>query len=174
MPECIEPFHLGRYFIAINFIKSECCSLNGLVSFIFFGSVVVNEKESTGFKLTIEKAKSCYRIKFQVECESNQEVNGNTSVRLINIPNPGSSGPRSRKTLPDIYVLHLDQLHILKKFQRKEYGTKLMALILTWAKHSFPEIKKCIVISPSSIGKPFYISLGAKQQISSSNVEFSY
>jgi hypothetical protein len=100
-----------------------------------------------------------------------EDVINNTSVRLSTIPNPLKKR-RSTDSFADIRILLLDQFHVLSKFQGQGYGTMLIAIINTWLSKTHPDIKKIIVISPSSAGRPFYLALGAKKLTSSPNFEF--
>jgi len=100
-----------------------------------------------------------------------EDIINNTSVRLSTIPNP-LKRRRSSDCFDDIRILLLDQFHVLSKFQGQGYGTMLIAIIITWLSKTYPDIKKIVVISPSSAGRPFYLALGAKKLSSSPNFEF--
>lgn len=161
--------------INVSFDHTKSYTSDGIVTFHFSGVIHIQGKESSVFIFELHKSNNCFRIQFQMKPDEEspfEDVNGNTSVRFKTIPNPLNNGLRSRKVHQDVTLLHLDQLHILKKFQRKQCGTKLLALLFIWVKYTFSDVKKCIVVSPSSIGKPFYLALGATQQISSSNLMF--
>jgi len=100
-----------------------------------------------------------------------EDVITNTSVRLSTIPNP-LKRRRSTDSFDDIRILLLDQFHVLSKFQGQGYGTMLIAIIITWLSKTYPDIKKIVVISPSSAGRPFYLALGAQKLTCSPNFEF--
>jgi GNAT superfamily N-acetyltransferase len=126
------------------------------------------------FKLITLQSSNQYRFELKLKSKKKpvyETVNYHTGVRLREIPNPNNRS-RSNKTHANLKILYLDQLHVLKEFQRQRCGTKLMSLILIWAKYINLNVSKCVVVSPSSIGKPFYEALGAIQDISSRNLVF--
>lgn len=142
----------------------------------FFGVIGVSGKGVSIFTLTMENVSNIFRFELQLKLESSDTfeiVTHNSSLRLVKVPNPSNKRRRLNKMHEDSHIIHIDQLHILRKYQRHGYGAKLMAIIFLWIRKYFDDIKKCVVISPSSNGIPFYLSLGAKQQSSSSNLEFS-
>ena len=127
------------------------------------------------FKFKTFQTSNQYRFELKLKSKLKsvyETVNRHTGVRLDEIPNPLNKGTRSKKIHSNLKILYLDQLHVLKEFQRQRCGTKLMSLILIWAKHINLNVSKCVVVSPSSIGKPFYEALGAVQEITSKNVAF--
>ena len=158
---------------SFNFKRSH--TYQGITTSQFFGVIGVSGKGVSIFSLTITNVANIFRIELQLKLDSSESyeiVNHNSSVRLVQVPNPLNRGRRFNKLHDDSNVIHIDQLHILRKFQRLGYGAKLMALIFVWIRKYFVGVQKCVVISPSSIGIPFYLSMGAKQQSSSSNLEF--
>ena len=141
---------------------------------IYSGVVGIFPKGVSFFILTVKENKCIFRIGLQLKSDESSKfetVNNNTSVRLYQITNPNHRF-RSSPNADDngTYNYHIDQLHISKKFQRQGCGSKLMALILFWMRITRPDVQKCLVISPSSIGIPFYFSVGASHDLSSSNL----
>ena len=135
----------------------ECNSLQGKSSFIF------------------SALRSGCNIRLSLRCqmkENFEEIVHNTSLRLTFVSSPKNK-TRGNKIESDISVICLDQLHVIKKFQGQGYGTKLIAIIIAWLSFDFTDIIRLVVISPSSIGKPFYLSLGATKENSSHNLVFN-
>jgi len=176
-PFRVEFFEFGKYLFKCSFNFQSSFTSQKITTSQFFGVIGVSEREVSIFKLTLTNNSNIFRIELQLKLDSSdtfEVVNHNSSVRLVQVPNPSNKGRRLNKLHQDSNVIHIDQLHILRKFQRLGYGAKLMALIFIWIRKYFDGVQKCIVISPSSVGIPFYLSLGAKQQLSSSNLEFSF
>jgi hypothetical protein len=141
---------------------------------IYSGVVGIFPKGVSFFIFTVKENTSFFRIGLQLKSDESSKfetVNHNTSGRLYRIPNPNHRFRSSTNSDDDEnYNFHIDQLHISKKFQRQGCGSKLMALILFWMRITRPDVRKCLVISPSSIGIPFYLSDGASHDLSSSNL----
>ena len=88
---------------------------------------------------------TCYRILLKLKMDKSatfEDVCYNTCVRLSKFPNPLNDSLRSSNKVSDITVLEIEQFHVIKKFQGKKCGSKLIALIFIWAKFLFPSIKK--------------------------------
>ena len=171
----LQSFQFGKYSIKIHLELKEEKITDTLDLSYFSGFMAVQGFDVSFFKLRVFKKSNQYRFKLQLKSKKGlvyETVNHHTSVRLLEMPNPLNNGVRSKQIHPNIKILYLDQLHVLKKFQRQRCGTKLVSLILIWSKYLNLGIKKCVVVSPSSIGKPFYVALGAVQEITSNNVVF--
>jgi hypothetical protein len=110
-------------------------------------------------------------IRLSLQCLLRKDIIFNTSLRLSNLSNPEKK-TRTRKSLTDEPIVYLDQLHVFKEFQGKGFGTKLIAIVISWLSIEFPNIRSLIVVSPSNKGKPFYLKLGAKKQATSQNLVF--
>jgi hypothetical protein len=172
----IHSFTMGNFSVDVTFTLSEKCVQDEEDVSIYSGVIGIIHKGVSFFVLKVTKCSSFFRIDLQLKTDEScnyETVNHNTSVRLSQIPNPVNR-LRCSTSSDDTYDynFHLDQLHILKKFQRKGCGTKLMALILFWMRMEFPRVHKCFVISPSAIGSPFYLSVGALNDLSSRNLVF--
>jgi hypothetical protein len=164
---------MGNFAVDVTFTLSKSFLEDEEHVSIYSGVVGIFRKGVSYFILKITKYKSFFRIDLQLKSEesSNYEiVNHKTSVRLSQIPHRSRRSTKSEDNKE--FNFHLDQLHILKKFQRQGCGTKLIALILFWIRMTFPRVHKFFVISPSAIGSPFYLSVGAMHDVSSRNLVF--
>jgi hypothetical protein len=165
---------LGKFSVDVSFTLSKSFLQDEEHVSIYSGVIGIFEKGVSYFNLLVTKCSSFFRIELQLKSDESsdyQTINHNTSVRFI--PQPVHRFRRS--TISDVNKddkIHLEQFHILKKFQRQGCGTKLIALILFWIRMTFPRVHKCFVISPSAIGSPFYFSVGAMHDVSSRNLVF--
>jgi hypothetical protein len=144
--------------------------------FISSGVLIFQGCDENLYNFQATRIGTCYRILLKLKIDQSatfEDVCHRTCVRLSKFPNKLNNPLRSSEKVPDITVLEIEQFHVIKKFQGKKCGSKLIALIFIWAKFLFPSIQNCVVISPSSKGIPFYHALGAKKMITSSNLEFN-
>lgn len=165
---------LGKYLLEISFCRQQSYVSNGETYSIFTGVVGISEKGTSKYILTTISSLNFVRIFVKLQFDSVfEDVVQNTSVRLSKVPNSRKRALRSSSSaFSNSTILHIDQFHVISKFQRQGCGAKVMGLIFFWAKFYFPTIEKCVVISPSSVGVPFYVALGASSQASSRNLEF--
>jgi len=168
---------MGKYSVDVNWKLSQSTFNDEYLTSIYTGIVNISGKDVSLFQFTTNQSSSIFRlsVKFKSECSIGypfEDVIQNTSVRVSSFKFSKKRSSRSNKENYDHSILHVDQFHVLSNFQRKGYGAKVMALIFVWTKLTQPLIKKCVVIAPSSIGRPFYMALGAKRQETSSNLEF--
>jgi len=165
---------LGKYLLEISFCLQQSYVSNGEIFSVFTGVVGISEKGISKYILTTISSLNFVRIFVKLQFQSSfEDVVQNTSVRLSKVPNSAKRALRSNTSeFSHSTVLHIDQFHVINKFQRQGCGAKVLGLIFVWAKTIYPTIDKCVVISPSSVGIPFYVALGASCQASSRNLEF--
>jgi hypothetical protein len=165
---------MGKFSVDITFTLDKSFRQDEEHVSMYSGVVGIFPKGVSFFIFTVKENTCFFRIGLQLKSDKSSKfetVNQNTSIRLNQIPNPKQrfrSSPNFENN--ENYNYHIDQLHISKKFQRQGCGSKLMALILFWMRITRPDVQKCFVISPSSIGIPFYLSVGASHDLSSSNL----
>lgn len=173
----LHSFKVGKFYAAVDWnVKEKNSFVDGgdYVS-IFDGCIGITNRDVSRFIFRTRKTKCFYRIFVQMKFQGSEvfeDVIQNTSVRFSTVKSSVNRVRRSNKMQNNSTILQIDQFHVLNKFQRQGIGARVLSLLFLWTKLNFPFIKKCVVISPSSIGKPFYIALGATQEIASSNLEF--
>ena len=168
-------FEMGKYHVDACFRFQKQYEIEGKVTKIYIGTIDIEQKGCSKYILTTIQTSNIYRLYVKLQFESSSLFNDvlqNTSVRTYKVPFSNKRCRRSEKQ--ELTYLHIDQFHVLPQYQRKGCGSKVMGIIFMWLKVCHPLIKKCIVISPSSIGIPFYNAVGAKRQNSGHNLEFNF
>jgi GNAT superfamily N-acetyltransferase len=161
----VKKIILGQKVISVSLSKI----VNDDVSFF---ATCDDSNGSSDFYFSAFQTGCNIRLNLQCEISSNmKDIIFNTSLRLPKHANP-KKRTRKRKSLIYEPIVYLDQLHVIKEFQGKGFGTKLIAILITWLSFEFPNIRSLIVVSPSNKGKPFYLKLGAQKQITSQNLVF--
>lgn len=171
----LTSFTMGKYTVTSNIRLHQSNVLDGEINKVFTGKINVSGKEQSKFVLSTIQSSKFIRIFVKLKNDSDpslEDVVHNTSVRFLEIPVSNERSRRSNKNDFNSNVLRIDQFHVLNKFQRQGCGSKVMGIIFLWIKAYYPMIKKCFVVSPSLIGIPFYLKLGASRQRCSRNLEF--
>jgi hypothetical protein len=166
---------MGRFSVAADLRLQQQEVLDGEVKKTFTGKVNITGKGDSSFILTTMQSSKFTRILVKLQNGKDalfEDVMHNTSVRFLKIPFSKKRCTRSNKDEEKLSIIHIDQFHVTREFQRKGCGTKVMGVIFLWIKVCYPIISKCIVKSPSSNGASFYLAVGASRQASSRNLEW--
>jgi hypothetical protein len=166
---------MGKYTVDADLRLTQSCVFDGEVIKTFTGKVNITGKGVSNFILTTTQSPNFTRILVKLQNEKDspfEDVMHNTSVRFLKIPNSNKRCRRSNIDEAMLSIIHIDQFHVERKYQRKGCGTKVMGIIFIWIKVCYPIISKCIVKSPSSNGSSFYFAVGASRQASSRNLEW--
>lgn len=166
---------MGKYNAKLDLRLQDSFESVGDICKVYNGKVEISGKGNSSFIFTTTQSSQFTRITLKLKSDGDEtfeDVIHNTSVRFSSIPYSNGRCRRSNRDECQMKILRIDQFHVLNKFQRKGCGSKTLGVLFLWLKVCHPMITTCIVISPTSIGVPFYLALGALRQSCSGNLEF--